>query len=85
MAFCHILAAAFLLPYDWIFYQALLNYISRDHEIEISPSSVVPLFVAYMDFFQIMVIVVASPGPFARIFSCFELKKMYAYFCFLLT
>ncbi len=58
---------------------ALLDYVSRAHEIEIRPSSVHPSSVrpsvaSYcMDFFQILV--VASPGPYAQTFlSCLEKK-----------
>ncbi len=61
---------------------ALLDYVSRAHEIEIRPSSVVRrpsirpsvcgidyLWSYCMDFFQILV--VASPGPYAQTFFFF--------------
>ncbi len=50
---------------------ALLDYLSRAHEIEIRPSSVSGIDYLWryrMDFFQILV--VASPGPYGEIFLC---------------
>ena len=77
-----------------LIFLALLDYISRAHEIEICPSSVRPsvcgidyLWSYCMDFFQILV--VASPGPYARTFFEFLKKKIflifYEYFSFSLT
>ncbi len=61
-----------------ITFLALLDYVSRAHEIEIRPSSARlwhRLSLSYcMDFFQILV--VASPGPYAQMFFfIFEKKK----------
>ncbi len=84
----------------FIYFLALLDYVSRAHEIEIRPSSVrlsvrrpssicgINYLWSYcMDFFQILV--VASPGPYAQTFFSFWKKKnfwiFYEYFSFSLT